>query len=440
MKRFNLVLRNGNVFLKNKFEKTDIGILGSKIDFIGNLSDSVGEASVDLTNLNVLPGCIDSQVHFREPGLTHKEDLSCGTKGAVLGGITSIFEMPNTKPTTTSSETFQEKILIANEKAYCNFAFFIGASKESINELNELEKIPGCCGIKIFMGSSTGNLLVPDDDNIKKILSTGTKIVAVHSEDEYRLRDRKSIIEKKNATVYDHEVWRDPETAVKSTKRLLKIANMLNRKIHILHISTAQEVPILKKYKHIATCEVTPQHLFFNSPDCYNKLGTLAQMNPPIRGIEHNKALWNALSDGVFDIVGSDHAPHTLEEKKMKYPLSPSGMVGVQTLLPIMLNFVNQKKLTIENLVKLTSTNPAKIFGAQNKGEIKVGNDADFSIVDLHKEKIIKNKWIASKSGWTPYDGIKVKGWPIFTIINGNIVMREDEILASSKGKPITFI
>ncbi len=440
MESFDLILKNGNVFLPdNKLEKLDIGIKNEKISFLGKIPDSNSCKTIKLDNLHVLPGCIDTQVHFREPGLTHKEDLQSGTKGAVLGGITGIFEMPNTKPPTITKDDFQTKVLIADKKSFCDFSFFVGAAKENIDKLDYLERQSGCCGVKVFMGSSTGSLLVEDDESLKKILQSINRRAAFHSEDEYRLRDRKFIIEKINVSVHDHEIWRDEITAYNSTKRLLKIAKQLNKKIHILHISTADELPLIKANKDFATAETTPQHLFFHSPDCYDKLGTFAQMNPPIRDKSHQDALWNAISNKTIDVIGSDHAPHTIEEKNRSYPHSPSGMTGVQTLVPIMLNFINQQKLSLADFVRLTSKNPCKIYNVLNKGSIKIGFDADFTVVDLKKERIIENKWIASKSGWTPYDGLKVKGWPIYTLIRGNVIMQNDEITSMPKGKRIKF-
>ncbi len=437
---FDLIILNAQAFVNNsRFEKTDIGIKGNKIQEIGNLSRCDSKIRIDVENLLVLPGAIDTQVHFREPGLIHKEDIKSGTKGAVMGGITTIFEMPNTKPSTTNLSALQTKLKIAEKNAFCNYSFFVGAAKENIPELKELELSPGCCGVKIFMGSSTGDLLVEDDDSLRKILLSGKRRVAVHSEDEYRLRDRKYILENSDVSVKSHPEWRDVESSVNSTKRLLKIARETKRKVHVLHISTKDEISILKEYKDFCTCEVTPQHLFFHSPDCYDQLGSLAQMNPPIRDESHKMGLWDGIDKKIVDVIGSDHAPHTLEEKKLIYPNSPSGMTGVQTLLPIMLNFVSQKKLGIKDLIRLISYNPSKIYNMKSKGEIKIGNDADFSIVDLNKEYLITNKWIESKSGWTPYDNLKITGFPIYTIVSGKIVMHENELISEPAGNPVEF-
>ena len=439
-KQLDLIITGGEVFLPNSsIEKIDIGIKDSKIVELGDLSKKDCEKKIVVNNLIVLPGAIDSQVHFREPGLTHKEDIMNGTKGAILGGVTSIFEMPNTNPSTTTEAALNEKISIAQKNAYCNYSFFVGAAKENIENLKKLERLPGCCGVKIFMGSSTGDLLVEDDDSLRKILASGNRRVAVHSEDEYRLRERKHLVEDSKVSVSSHPLWRDSQTAIRSTERLLKIAQETKRKIHVLHISTGDEILILKKFKNFSTCEVTPQHLFFYAPDCYENLGSLAQMNPPIRDKSHNIGLWKGIEEKIVDVIGSDHAPHTLEEKKKEYPNCPSGMTGVQTILPIMLDFVNKGKLGINDLVRLLCYNPAKIYNMKSKGEIKIGNDADFSIVDLNKEFTITNEWIASKSGWTPYNGLKITGLPVFTVVNGKIVMQDSEIISPPIGEPVLF-
>ena len=439
-KQLDLIITGGEVFLPNSsIEKIDIGIKDSKIVELGDLSKKDCEKKIVVNNLIVLPGAIDSQVHFREPGLTHKEDIMNGTKGAILGGVTSIFEMPNTNPSTTTEAALNEKISIAQKNAYCNYSFFVGAAKENIENLKKLERLPGCCGVKIFMGSSTGDLLVEDDDSLRKILASGNRRVAIHSEDEYRLRERKHLVEDSKVGVSSHPLWRDSQTAIRSTQRLLKIAQETKRKIHVLHISTGDEILILKKFKNFSTCEVTPQHLFFYAPDCYENLGSLAQMNPPIRDKSHNIGLWKGIEEKIVDVIGSDHAPHTLEEKKKEYPNCPSGMTGVQTILPIMLDFVNKGKLGINDLVRLLCYNPAKIYNMKSKGEIKIGNDADFSIVDLKKEFTITNEWIASKSGWTPYNGLKITGLPVFTVVNGKIVMQDSEIISPPIGEPVLF-
>jgi dihydroorotase len=389
-------------------------------------------------SLHVLPGIIDSQVHFREPGLTHKEDIESGTRGAVLGGVTSVYEMPNTKPATTTESQFAEKLALSAGRTWCDISFFIGAAPENIDTLEKLEQLPHCCAVKIFMGSSTGSLLIEEESTLRRILQRGKRRVAVHAEDEARLRERKNLVAGKNDPRL-HPFWRDELTAFIATERLIKLARETSRPVHVLHVTTAEEMAFLKNHLDIATVETTPQHLTLSAPECYERLGTYAQMNPPIREKRHQHALWNAVNDGTVTVIGSDHAPHTREEKAKPYPDSPSGMTGVQTLLPIMLNHVHSGHLSLERVVELCSRGPAQIYGALRKGELRLGYDADFTVVDLNKKSIITNSWISSRSSWTPFDGMSVTGWPIATIVRGQIVMRESELLGSPIGKPIDF-
>jgi dihydroorotase len=289
------------------------------------------------------------------------------------------------------------------------------------------------------MGSSTGNLLVADDDTLLQVLRSGFRRVAVHAEDEYRLRKRRPLAEADDAHPRLHPVWRDEETALRATTRLLRLASEAHRRVHVLHVTTAEEMALLRGHRDIATVEVTPQHLTLEAPDCYDRLGTLAQMNPPIRGARHREALWRAVLDGTVDVLGSDHAPHTRAEKAEPYPKSPSGMPGVQTLLPVMLDHVNAGRLSLLRLVDLTSAGPARVFNIAGKGRIAAGYDADLTLVDLGATRTITNDWIASRCGWTPFAGMKVTGWPAATIIRGRLVMREGELLGKPSGRPVRF-
>jgi dihydroorotase len=377
-------------------------------------------------------------VHFRDPGLTHKEDLYTGTLSAIAGGVTTVFEMPNTKPNTSTLERMQEKITIAEGKAKCDFAFFVGATKDNVYELDAISKMDGCCGIKIFMGSSTGDLLVAEDQYLESILRNTSAHISIHAEDENTLNERKHLAEQGQSPEW-HPRWRNVTSALKATQRIVAIAEKLGRRIHVLHITSQEEVAFLKTKRHVATFEVLPQHLIFAAPECHQTLGTLTQMNPPIRSARHREALWKAIQDGTVDIMATDHAPHTWSEKLAGYPNTPSGLTGVQTLVPLMLDFVNQKKISLERFVELTSKNPAKIFGVRNKGSIEVGKDADFTIVDMNTKREITHAWIKSKTGWTPYDGRTVSAWPIMTIVRGQIAMRDDAIFANAFGKKVTF-
>ncbi len=436
---YDLVLTHGEVFTPSGLQRVDIGIRDGRTVALGSLASAAAAEVVDLQGLTVLPGVIDSQVHFREPGLEHKEDLESGTRGAVLGGVTAIFEMPNTKPPTDTTDALAEKLRRAEGRAHCDYAFFVGATDRSIKQLDELERLPGCSGVKIFMGSSTGGLLVEHDESIREALCTGHRRVAMHAEDEPRLRARHGIAEMAGVPSA-HAQWRDVETARLATERALRIARAVGRKVHILHVTTADELPLLADAKDFATCEVTPQHLTLSAPECYERLGTHAQMNPPIRDEVHRRALWRGVEAGLFDVLGSDHAPHTLEEKAKPYPASPSGMPGVQTLVPLMLDHVAQGRLSLQRFVDLTSAGPQRIFGIQNKGRIALGYDADFTIVDLQTSRTIEAQWIASKAGWTPFDGMKVTGWPIHTVIRGQLVVRDEALSQRSAGAPVRFL
>jgi dihydroorotase len=419
--------------------RTSIAVADGRITAIGDRAHENATEVFDARGeLHVLPGIIDSQVHFREPGLTHKEDLESGTRGAALGGVTTIFEMPNTKPATTTAEHFAAKLKAAEGRVWCDVSFFVGATPDNVEELARLERHPNCCAVKIFMGSSTGSLLVEEESALRRILQSGKRRVAVHAEDEARLRERRALVEGKNDPRL-HPVWRDELTALTATQRLIRLARETGRPVHVLHVTTAEEMEFLKGAKDIATVEVTPQHLTLSAPECYERLGTFAQMNPPIRETRHREALWKALNLGTVDVIGSDHAPHTREEKAKPYPESPSGMTGVQTLLPLMLDHMNKGRLTLERLVELCSREPARLYRAIGKGEIRVGNDADFTLVDLKREQEITNSWIASRSAWTPFDGMKVKGWPVATIVRGQMVMRDGTLLGSPSGRPVSF-
>ena len=431
-----LIIKNGTCYIDDNLEKLDLGIQNGKISHIGNLKEEKSKNTIDVTNKIVLPGLMDTQVHFREPGSVDAEDLHSGSRAAIVGGITSVFEMPNTNPPTTNFEEFQKKINIG-KRMYCNHAFYFGATAENYQLLEKLKDLDGCCGIKLFAGSSTGNLLVDKEDDIEKVFKHASKVVAVHSEDEEILKLRKKLIE--NGNVKTHPVWRNEEVAISSTRKIVKIAKRLNKKAHILHVTTKEEVDFLSQNKGNITFEITPQHLTIYAPDCYDNLGSYAQMNPPIRDKSHYDRLWYAVRNNYNDTIGSDHAPHLKINKEKPYPNSPSGMPGVQTILPVMLNHMNNGKINLNQIVNFLCKNPVKIFGIKNKGYIKKNFDADFTIVDLKKEIEIKNENIESKCGWSPFNGYKFKGVPIYTIIGGDIKMQDGKIIGEPSGKPLSF-
>ena len=433
MSHYDLILKNGLVYLPEQEIITDIAVRDGKIVDIGKIDADATEIK-DCTGLTILPGLIDTQVHFREPGLTHKEDLETGSMSAALGGVIGFFEMPNTNPSTTSLEAINQKIELAKSKSYTQYAFFMGAAHDNLDVLKNFEQFSGCCGVKIFMGSSTGSLLVEKDENILAVLETVRSPISVHSEDEELLKKNLPIRDAATSA-HAHEHWRSAEVAMTSTKRLLNLARKANKKVHVLHITSKDEMEFLAQNKDICTVETTPQHLTLESPTCYDELGTYAQMNPPIRSHSHRMGIWAGIDNGTVDILGSDHAPHTKEEKDKGYPNSPSGMPGVQTIVPIMLNHVNQGKLTLRKLVELMHDNPVRIFNIANKSGIALEQDADFTVVDMNKQITITNKMMATKSGWTPFDHKTIQGFPVKTIIQGQIVM-EDGLLAKRKNLP----
>jgi dihydroorotase len=433
---FSLIIKNGSCYIDGKFTKTDIGLSGNKIKKIGKIELNSSKV-FDATNKVVLPGIIDTQTHFREPGSTDVEDLESGSRAAVLGGVTSLFEMPNTNPPTSNLVEFDKKLQLAKNRMHSNYAFYFGATPENTEQLSKLKDVEGCCGVKLFAGSSTGKLLVDKEADIEKVISSSDRIVSIHSEDEEILKLRKKFIKKGN--VHSHPEWRNTECAMSSTRRVVKIAERYNKRIHVLHVTTKEEVDYLAMHKKNVTFEITPQHLTLYAPDCYDKLGTYAQMNPPLRTKEHYDRLWVAIKNNIVDVLGSDHAPHSKENKDKEYPNTPSGMPGVQTIFPVMLDHVNNGKLTLEQLIKLMCENPCRIFGIKNKGYIKEGYDADLTIVDMNKEVVIKDEMIASKCGWTPFNNHKVKGFPAGTIVNGILVMSEGKVIEESKGTPLKF-
>jgi dihydroorotase len=435
---FDLVIRGGTCLTPSGRVEADIGVRGGRVATIGQLGDANAAETLDAKGLHVLPGVIDSQVHFREPGNEHKEDLESGTRAAVLGGVTAVFEMPNTSPSTTTGAALEDKIDRATGRAWCDFAFFVGAAAENVNRLAGLEQLPGCCGIKIFMGSSTGNLLVREKGLLREVLQRGRRRIAIHAEDEDRLEERFEYA-RDGKKPYCHPIWRDEQTAILATEKILSLVRETRRRIHLLHVTTGQEMALLAEHKNLVTVEATPQHLTLAAPDAYNRLGTLAQMNPPIRDEKHRDELWRALADGIVDVIGSDHAPHTLEEKGKPYPESPSGMPGVQTLVPIMLDHVSQGRLTLERFVDLTAAGPARVYNAARKGRIAAGYDGDFTIVDLKAKKTIETSMMASKCGWTPFEGMTVTGWPVATVIRGNIVMRDGAVQGTQIGGAVRF-
>jgi len=435
---YDLIVRGGEVANHAGRGMADVGVIDGRIAFIGDLSQASAGEVVDATGLTVLPGVIDTQVHFREPGLEWKEDLETGSRAAALGGVVAVFEMPNTNPNTTDPATMEDKLARARDRMWTDHAFYVGGTHENADHLAELERLPGCCGVKVFMGASTGDLLIADDDGVRKVLSNVRRRATFHSEDEYRLADRRDLARTGDWT--SHPEVRDAESAIMSTRRLVGLAKETGARIHVLHVTTRDEMEYLRFHKDVATVEITPQHLTLAAPEAYQRLGAYAQMNPPIRSQEHVDALWLwGMQQGVADVLGSDHAPHTIEEKSRPYPASPSGMPGVQTLVPVMLTHVAKGRLSLERFIDLTSGGAQRVFGTANKGRMAVSYDADLTLVDLKAKRTITHDQQASRCGWTPFDGFEATGWPMATIVRGRVVMKDGELVGQAHGRPVRF-
>ncbi|HEX7800898.1 MAG TPA: dihydroorotase [Asticcacaulis sp.] len=435
---YDLIIRNADIINHAGRGKGDIGIVNGKFAAFGDLAQASAAEIFDASGLLAMPGVIDTQVHFREPGLEWKEDLETGSQAAVMGGVVAVFEMPNTNPTTTSHDAFHDKLKRARHRMHCDHAFYVGGTHENIHHLGDLERLPGCCGVKVFMGASTGTLLIADDAGVAAVLGAVRRRATFHSEDEYRLAERRPLAREGDWT--SHDFVRDPQSAIQSTQRLVRLAREAGKRIHVLHVTTREEIEFLREHKDVATVELTPQHLTLEAPEAYERLKGLAQMNPPIRDRYHVEGLWRGVTGGVADVLGSDHAPHTLEEKAKPYPQSPSGMPGVQTLLPVMLNHVANGRLSLERLVDLTSAGAQRVFGVANKGRMAEGYDGDVTLVDLRHKRVLRHADMRTRSGWTPFDGMEVTGWPKATIIRGKVVMRDDEIVGPSQGEACRFM
>lgn len=438
---FDLVIRGATIVNAGWHEVGDVAISNGVIEGVGDFAQVDADQVVDAKGLYLLPGAIDTQVHFREPGLEQKEDLATGSLAAICGGVTSFLEMPNTKPETTTAGALADKVRRGTGRCWSNFGFFFGATPQNADFLAEAETLPGTPGVKIFVGSSTGDLLVDREEDLLRVLKSGHKRVAVHSEDEARNRERKALISD-HPHAREHPFLRDAESARISTELLIRLCEETGRPIHILHISTADELPLIADAKRRGlpiTCEVTPQHLWFAGPDCYEKLGSKAQMNPPLRDTSHRAALWAALDQDLFDVFGSDHAPHTLEEKSQPYPKSPSGMPGVETILPVLATYASQGRFSYEKLVRMFCTRPADMYSIQGKGQIEVGFDADLVLLDPHKSWTVDETKLHSRSGWSPYHGEKLTGWVQSVYLRGELAASEGEPVGNPKGQTLVF-
>ncbi len=432
----NLLIRNARIARPDgSIYEGDLLCDNGMIDRIDAHIDVKADETIDAEGELLLPGVIDPQVHFREPGKEHKENLGTGSRGAVKGGVTSFLEMPNTDPTTTSQAALDDKLQRAARTCVANYGFFIGATPDNLEELNNAGPV---CGIKVFMAASTGGLLVDQEADLERIFANGNRLIAVHAEDEARIRKRQA--EYKGRTeVSIHSEIRDNECALRATKRALTLSKKYRRRLHILHLSTRDEVELLRHDKPAwVTAEAIPNHLFLNTND-YAKQGALVQMNPPIRTPQDNAALWSGLHDGVIDFIATDHAPHTLEEKQRPYPESPAGMPGVETSLPLMLTQMLAGKCTLAEILKWMCSGPARAYGISKKGAILEGHDADLTLVDTETFRPVRNEDMFTKVRWSPFQGMELVGWPVYTIVGGRVAYDKGQIRAGVLGKPLQF-
>lgn len=436
---FDLLIRGGVCVLPWGQESTDVGVRHGRIAALGVPGDATADQTIAARGLHVLPGLIDAHVHLRDPGAPAVETIPTGTKGAVLGGLTCVFDMPNTNPAIVDADSLAWKQGYVEHAAWCDMGLYVGATKQNVAQLPDLETRPGVCAVKVFAGSSTGDLLVEDDASLERVMRAGRRRIAYHSEDEYRLQARRALFHT-GEPYARHAEWRDEETAFLGTRRLMALARRTGRPAHILHVSTAEELDYLKDFRDVATVEVLLNHLTQVAPDAYDRLGGFAVMNPPIRGARHLEAAWAAIRDGTVDVVGSDHAPHPREGKMKPWPEVPAGLTGVQTLVPVMLDHVAAGRLTLTRLVDLMCAGPARAYGIVGKGRLAAGYDADFTLVDLQRRRRIDDDWIVSPCGWTPFAGMDVIGWPVATILRGHPVMRDDEVLGSPSGRLVHFV
>ena len=437
--RPDLAIRNATLVLPWGERRADLGVTAGRIAAIGDVADAA--ETIDATGLHVLPGIIDPHVHFRDSGEgpldPSGETLETGTRGAVLGGVTTIFDMPNTRPALTDAARLAVKQAHAERVAWCDVGLYVGATKANAPELAGLEQGRGVCAVKVFAGSSTGDLLVDDDAAIDAVLAHGRRRVAFHSEDEPRLRARRALFE--SGTFADHPRWRDEECAFLGTRRIVALAERRGRPIHILHVSTEEELDWLDTHRALVSVEILVNHLVQSAPDCYERLGGYAVMNPPIRDARHRAAAWRAVADGRVDTIGSDHAPHPREAKERPWPATAAGLTGTQTLLPLMLDEVAAGHLTLGRLADLMAAGPARVYGLRNKGRLVRGHDADLTLVDLAARRTIEAEWLASPCGWSPFEGQSVCGWPVATIVRGQVVMRDGAVTGSPAGRLAAF-
>lgn len=411
------MIRGATVVFPDGPRVADVLFSGAGILDVSASRTTSADQIIDAAGLHLLPGVVDDQVHFREPGLTHKEDLASASRACAAGGVTTFLEMPNTKPPAITVQGVRQKEQLAAEKSLVNYGFYIGATVDNLSELMAATDIPG---IKIFIGSSTGDLLVDQQEALERIFAETRLPICAHCEDEATVRANAARLAG-TTNVADHSKIRNTEAAVIATRRSIDLARRHQHRFHVLHVSTADEIPLIAEAGPMITAEVCPHHLFFNVDD-YQRLGTRIQMNPSIKTAADNLALRQALMDGIIQVIATDHAPHTLEEKGQPYPNSPSGLPAVENCLPLMLNEVAQGRFTLEQVVHWMCDAPARVWGITGKGRIEPGYDADLVLVDLAAQRTIQDADQYTKSRWSPWHGVTLSGWPLSTWVGGRCV------------------
>lgn len=418
------IIRDVILFTPNGRQEGDCLIEDGRIVELGQVTGRAAE-EVKGAGRWLWPGVIDAHVHMRTPGHTHKEDWVSGSAAALAGGVTTAFDMPNTTPSTITLEALEHKRALIATQASINYGLFFGATASNV----ALAKAaPGIVGLKIFMASSTGDLLVDKDEDLEVIFREFEGQISVHAEDEARICAR----EAQHAQLHEvqaHSMIRDPEAARLGVERACRLANKHGRRLHILHVSTRAELEALAQGQAYAkahqtgaiiSAEVCPHHLYMSTQD-YDRLGTFAQMNPPLRDVQERDAMWTALAQGRFDLIATDHAPHLPEEKRRPYRQAPAGVPGVQTMLPLILNGVAQGRLSAEQALELLCHGPARIYQLQDRGRLSVGAWADLVLIDPSLQRPILTDEQRSRCGWTPYEGLMVTGWPVGTWVNGHL-------------------
>lgn len=428
------LIQGATCVLPRETVRTNVVIEEGVIAEIDPASSVSVDETVSAAGLHLIPGVIDDQVHFREPGLTQKEDLFTGSRACAKGGVTTFLEMPNTNPTTTTRERLLEKLARAERRSVVNYGFYIGATPTNVDELAAATRTPG---IKIFIGSSTGELLVDEQEALERIFAETTLPICAHCEDESTIRANRERLGS-DLQLADHSRIRDHQAALICTKRAVDLAMRHQHRFHVLHVSTAEEADFLKERRRYITSEVCPHHLFFSIDD-YDRLGTLVQMNPSVKTADDNRRLWEALLEGTIQIIATDHAPHTLDEKAVPYPKSPSGIPAVENSLALMLNQVHLGKCSLEQVVGWMCDGPARVWDMVGKGRIDVGYDADLVLVDLNKVETIRNADQLTKSKWSPWDGVTLTGWPVRTWVRGQTVFQLGQVVDTPCGAEVMF-